>query len=154
MAIRKSRPTSPGRRFATFQLRDDLAVERPHKPLTEGKSKSGGRNARGRITSRHRGGGAKRRYRQIDFKRLKDGVPAKVATIEYDPNRTCYIALLHYADGEKRYILAPPGRGEGPAPTAPPPWPRSRPPTTKTKTWAGPAVPATRGAAHRRAAWR
>src|SRR5919197_2504329 len=113
MAIRKSRPTSPGRRFATFQLRDELTAERPHKPLTEGKSGSGGRNTRGRITSRHRGGGAKRRYRQIDFKRLKDGVPAKVATIEYDPNRTCYIALLHYADGDKRYILAPQGLRPG-----------------------------------------
>src|SRR5919108_2035472 len=113
MPIRKSRPTSAGRRFATFQLRDELTGERPHKPLTEGKSKSGGRNAGGRITSRHRGGGAKRRYRQVDFKRLKDGVPARVATIEYDPNRTCYIALLHYADGEKRYILAPQGLRPG-----------------------------------------
>src|SRR5437870_10934220 len=107
MPIRKSKPTSPGRRFATFQLRDELSAERPHKPLTKGKSKSGGRNSGGRITSRHRGGGAKRRYRKIDFKRLKDGVPAKVASIEYDPNRTCYIALLHYADGHKDYILAP-----------------------------------------------
>src|SRR6266540_4594860 len=107
MPIRKSKPTSPGRRFATFQLRDELTVEQPHKPLTKGKSKSGGRNSRGRITSRHRGGGAKRRYRRIDFKRRKDGVPARVATIEYDPNRSAYIALLHYADGEKRYILAP-----------------------------------------------
>src|SRR5919108_6182348 len=113
MPIRKSRPTSAGRRFATFQLREELTPERPHKPLTEGKSKSGGRNGRGRITSRHRGGGAKRRYRQIDFKRLKDGVPARVATIEYDPNRTCYIDLLHYADGEKRYILAPQGLRPG-----------------------------------------
>src|SRR6185436_18995316 len=107
MPIRKSKPTSPGRRFATFQLRDELTAEQPHKPLTEGKSKSGGRNAHGRITSRHRGGGAKRRYRRIDFKRTKDGVPAKVATVEYDPNRSCYIALLHYADGAKDYILAP-----------------------------------------------
>src|ERR671936_292647 len=113
MAIRKSRPTSPGRRFATFQLRDELTAEPPHKPLTEGKSGSGGRNTGGRITSRHRGGGAKKRYRRIDFKRRKDGVPAKVATIEYDPNRTCYIALLHYADGEKRYILAPQGLRPG-----------------------------------------
>jgi large subunit ribosomal protein L2 len=88
MPIRKSKPTSPGRRFATFQLRDELSAERPHKPLTKGKSKSGGRNSGGRITSRHRGGGAKRRYRRIDFKRRKDGVPAKVSTIEYDPNRT------------------------------------------------------------------
>jgi large subunit ribosomal protein L2 len=109
MAFRKTKPTSPGRRFATFQLRDDVTAERPHKPLTKGKSGSGGRNAHGRVTSRHRGGGAKRRYREIDFKRRKDGVPAKVATIEYDPNRTCYIALLHYADGRKSYILAPQG---------------------------------------------
>jgi large subunit ribosomal protein L2 len=107
MPIRKSKPTSPGRRFATFQLRDELTAKRPEKVRTEGISKSGGRNAGGRVTSRHRGGGAKRRYRQIDFKRMKDGVPAKVSTIEYDPNRTCYIALLHYADGHKSYILAP-----------------------------------------------
>ena len=79
----------------------------PEKSLTEGIKKSGGRNSKGRVTSRHRGGGAKRRYRRIDFKRMKDGVPAKVAAIEYDPNRSAYIALLHYADGEKRYILAP-----------------------------------------------
>ena len=82
MAIRKSKPTSPGRRFATFQLRDELTEKRPHKPLTKGKSSSGGRNTHGRVTSRHRGGGAKRRYRQIDFRRRKDGVPARVATIE------------------------------------------------------------------------
>src|SRR5213080_1650042 len=107
MAFRKTKPTSPGRRFATFQLREDLTADRPHKPLTKGKSSSGGRNTRGRITSRHRGGGAKRRYRQIDFKRVKDGVPAKVAAIEYDPNRSANIALLHYGDGEKRYILSP-----------------------------------------------
>ena len=88
MAIRKSKPTSPGRRFATFQLREELTTDEPHKPLTECKSKSGGRNTRGRITSRHRGGGAKRRYRKIDFRRHKDGVPAEVATVEYDPNRT------------------------------------------------------------------
>jgi large subunit ribosomal protein L2 len=109
MAIRKTKPTSPGRRFATFQKREELSGAEPHKPLTEGISKSGGRNTYGRVTSRHRGGGAKRRYRRIDFRRRKDGVPAKVATIEYDPNRTCYIALLHYADGDKRYILAPNG---------------------------------------------
>src|SRR3954465_11969634 len=113
MAIRKSKPTSPGRRFATFQLREELTTDQPHKPLTEGKPKSGGRNTHGRVTSRHRGGGAKRRYRKIDFLRRKDGVPAKVATIEYDPNRTTYIALLHYADGEKRYILAPQGLRPG-----------------------------------------
>jgi large subunit ribosomal protein L2 len=109
MAMRKTKPTSPGRRFATYQDREELTRARPQKSLTEGKGRSGGRNSRGRITARHRGGGAKRRYRRIDFKRRKDGVPAKVATIEYDPNRTCYIALLHYADGDKSYILAPQG---------------------------------------------
>ncbi|MDX6663391.1 MAG: large subunit ribosomal protein, partial [Solirubrobacterales bacterium] len=107
MAIRKTKPTSPGRRFATYQLREQVTTDQPEKTLVEGISKSGGRNVNGRVTSRHRGGGAKRRYRKIDFKRRKDAIPAKVATIEYDPNRTCYIALLHYADGEKRYILAP-----------------------------------------------
>jgi large subunit ribosomal protein L2 len=113
MAIRKTKPTSPGRRFATYQRRDELTESKPHKPLTEGASKSGGRNAHGRVTSRHRGGGAKRRYRRIDFKRRKDGVPAKVATIEYDPNRTTYIALLNYVDGAKSYILAPEGLRPG-----------------------------------------
>jgi len=107
MAIKKHKPTSPGRRFAMWSDRAEVTRSEPEKSLVEGLNKSGGRNAHGRITSRHRGGGAKRRYRQIDFKRRKDGVPAKVATIEYDPNRTAYIALLHYADGEKRYILAP-----------------------------------------------
>src|SRR5689334_2686285 len=113
MAFRKTKPTSPGRRYATYQTRDEVSPNRPHKPLTKGSSKSGGRNARGRVTSRHRGGGAKRRYREIDFKRRTDGVPAKVASIEYDPNRTCYIALLHYANGAKSYILAPQGVGVG-----------------------------------------
>ena len=113
MALRKTKPTSPGRRFSTYQKREELTGDAPHKKLTKGASKSGGRNARGRITSRHRGGGAKRRYRKIDFKRRKDGVPAKVATIEYDPNRTTYIALLHYADGHKDYILAPQGLRPG-----------------------------------------
>jgi large subunit ribosomal protein L2 len=109
MAVRKTKPTSAGRRFGTYQIREELTGDAPAKKLTKGKNRSSGRNAHGRVTSRHRGGGAKRRYRQIDFKRLKDDVPAKVATIEYDPNRTTYIALLHYADGEKRYILAPQG---------------------------------------------
>jgi len=113
MAFRKTRPTSPGRRFATYQTRDEVTGNRPHKPLTKGAAKSGGRNARGRVTSRHRGGGAKRRYREIDFKRRKDGIEAKVASVEYDPNRTCYIALLHYADGAKSYILAPAGIAAG-----------------------------------------
>jgi large subunit ribosomal protein L2 len=107
MANRKTKPTSPGRRFATFPLRDQITTDEPERKLTEGLRKSGGRNVDGRVTSRHRGGGAKRRYRRIDFKRAKDGVPAKVASIEYDPNRSCYIALLHYADGAKSYILAP-----------------------------------------------
>jgi large subunit ribosomal protein L2 len=107
MANRKTKPTSPGRRFATFPLREQITTDEPEKSLVEGIGKSGGRNSYGRVTSRHRGGGAKRRYRRIDFKRTKDGVPAKVATIEYDPNRSCYIALLHYADGHKSYILAP-----------------------------------------------
>jgi large subunit ribosomal protein L2 len=113
MAMRKTRPTSPGRRFATYQVREDVTTDAPHKPLTEGAAKSGGRNTHGRVTSRHRGGGAKRRYRRVDFKRRRDGVPAKVATIEYDPNRTCYIALLNYADGAKSYILAPQGLRPG-----------------------------------------
>jgi len=109
VATRKTKPTSPGRRFGTYQVREELTTDKPQKNLTEGAAKSGGRNSKGRITSRHRGGGAKRRYRRIDFKRTKDGVPARVASIEYDPNRTTYIALLNYADGEKRYILAPQG---------------------------------------------
>jgi large subunit ribosomal protein L2 len=113
MANRKTKPTSPGRRFATYPLREQLTASEPERKLTEGLRKSGGRNSNGRVTARHRGGGAKRRYRKIDFKRLKDGVPAKVAGIEYDPNRSCYIALLHYADGEKSYILAPAGLAPG-----------------------------------------
>jgi large subunit ribosomal protein L2 len=107
MAIKRYKPTSPGRRFATFADRSDLTDKEPEKSLVQGLTKSGGRNSNGRITSRHRGGGAKRKYRIIDFKRTKDGVPANVAAIEYDPNRTAHIALLHYADGEKRYILSP-----------------------------------------------
>jgi len=107
MAIRKPKPTSPGRRFSTYADFAEITRDEPEKSLVEGLTKSGGRNARGRKTSRHRGGGAKRLYRKIDFKRRKDGVPAKVAAIEYDPNRSSYIALLHYLDGEKAYILAP-----------------------------------------------
>jgi large subunit ribosomal protein L2 len=107
MAIRKPKPTSPGRRFVTYPDFAEITRDRPEKNLTEGLKKSGGRNSNGRKTSRHRGGGAKRLYRVIDFKRRKDGIPAKVAQIEYDPNRSAYIALLHYVDGEKRYILAP-----------------------------------------------
>src|ERR671917_2912909 len=107
MPIRKPKPTSPGRRFVSYPDFAEITKTEPEKSLTEGLKKSGGRNARGRKTARHRGGGAKRLYRKVDFKRSKDGVPAKVAAIEYDPNRTAYIALLHYADGEKRYIIAP-----------------------------------------------
>src|SRR5437588_10620714 len=107
MPIRKPKPTSPGRRFVTYPDFAEITRSEPEKSLTEGLKKSGGRNSYGRKTSRHRGGGAKRLYRKIDFKRRKDAVPAKVAHIEYDPNRSAYIALLHYADGEKRYILAP-----------------------------------------------
>src|SRR5947208_4145760 len=107
MAIRKPKPTSPGRRFVSYPDFAEITKDKPEKSLVEGLTKSGGRNAHGRKTARHRGGGAKRAYRRIDFKRRKDGVPAKVAAIEYDPNRSAYIALLHYADGEKRYILAP-----------------------------------------------
>src|SRR5579859_6740156 len=107
MPIRKPRPTSAGMRFVSYPDFAEITRDEPEKSLVEGLTKSGGRNAHGRKTARHRGGGAKRLYRRIDFKRRKDGVPARVAAIEYDPNRTAYIALLHYADGEKRYILAP-----------------------------------------------
>jgi large subunit ribosomal protein L2 len=113
MPVRKHKPTTPGRRFATWADNREVTKTEPEKSLTEGIKKTGGRNVHGRVTSRHRGGGAKRRYRKIDFKRLKDGVPAKVAAIEYDPNRSAHIALLHYADGEKRYILAPARLGVG-----------------------------------------
>jgi len=109
MPNRKTRPTSPGRRFGTYPMREEVTGAEPEKSLTKGKTSSGGRNSKGRVTARHRGGGAKRRYRRIDFKRTKDGVPARVASIEYDPNRSASIALVNYADGEKRYILAPQG---------------------------------------------
>jgi large subunit ribosomal protein L2 len=107
MPIRKPKPTSPGRRFVSYPDFSEITKTEPEKTLTEGLKKSGGRNSNGRKTARHRGGGAKRLYRKVDFKRRKDGIPARVAAIEYDPNRTAYIALLHYLDGEKRYILAP-----------------------------------------------
>ena len=109
MAVRKLKPTSAGRRFQTVSDFEEITRTTPEKSLTEGLTKKAGRNNHGRVTSRRRGGGVKRLYRIIDFKRNKDGVPAKVATIEYDPNRSARIALLHYADGEKRYILAPKG---------------------------------------------
>ena len=107
MALRKRKPTSPGRRFQTVSDFKEITTDKPEKSLLAKKSRTGGRNNYGRKTSRHRGGGHKQQYRVIDFKRNKDGVPATVASIEYDPNRTCRIALLHYHDGEKRYILAP-----------------------------------------------
>lgn len=109
MGIRKYKPTSPGRRHGSVLDFTEITRSKPEKSLLRPLKKTGGRNNRGRITCRHRGGGHKRQYRVIDFKRDKDGIPARVATIEYDPNRTCFIALLHYADGEKRYILAPIG---------------------------------------------
>jgi len=109
MAIRSRKPTSAGRRFQTSSDFSDVTKTAPEKSLLAKKSKTGGRNSYGRKTSRHRGGGHKQRYRVVDFRRTKDGVTAKVAGIEYDPNRTCRIALLHYADGEKAYILAPRG---------------------------------------------
>ncbi len=109
MAIRKYKPTTPGRRGASVTDFSEKTRSRPEKALTRSLKKRAGRNVHGRITARHQGGGHKRQYRVIDFKRNKDGVPAKVATIEYDPNRTARIALLHYADGDKRYILAPQG---------------------------------------------
>jgi len=109
MAIKAFKPTSPGRRFQTVVTFDEITAERPYKPLTEGKTRTNGRNNRGWITIRHRGGGHKRRYRIIDFRRDKLGVPGKVASVEYDPNRSANIALINYADGEKRYILQPLG---------------------------------------------
>lgn len=109
MAIRRYKPTSPGRRGMTVVTNDDVTRDEPEKSLIEVLKKHSGRNNQGRISVRHRGGGSKRYYRKIDFKRNKPGVPAKVASIEYDPNRSARIALLHYVDGEKRYILAPLG---------------------------------------------
>ena len=113
MGIRKRKPTSPGRRFQTVSDFSEITKTEPEKSLLAKKSKTGGRNAYGRKTSRHRGGGHKQRYRVVDFRRDKDGVPATVAAVEYDPNRNCRILLLHYHDGEKRYVLAPEGVGVG-----------------------------------------
>jgi large subunit ribosomal protein L2 len=113
MAIKKYKPTSPGRRYMTYLEREEITKSEPEKSLLEPLRKKGGRNNYGRVTARHRGGGHKRRYRRIDFKRDKLEVPAKVAAIEYDPNRSSNIALLHYVDGEKRYILAPKGLNVG-----------------------------------------
>ena len=109
MAIKKFKPTSPALRQMTVLVSDEITCNQPEKSLLVSLKKNSGRNAQGKITVRHRGGGNRRKYRIIDFKRNKDGIPAKVATVEYDPNRTANIALLNYADGEKRYILAPVG---------------------------------------------
>lgn len=113
MAIKKYKPTSPARRHMSVSAFEEITTKTPEKTLLAEKNKTGGRNSYGRITVRHIGGGNRQKYRIIDFKRLKDNIPAKVAEIEYDPNRTANIALLHYADGEKRYILAPVGLNKG-----------------------------------------
>jgi len=113
MALRKYKPTTPGRRGSSVSDFSEITRDRPERALVKKLTKKAGRNAYGRITNRHRGGGHKRRYRVVDFRRTKDRVPAKVAHIEYDPNRSARIALLHYADGEKRYILAPQGLRQG-----------------------------------------
>jgi large subunit ribosomal protein L2 len=109
MPLRSYKPTSPGTRFMTRPTFEEITTDQPYKPLVESKTRTNGRNAQGRMTVRHRGGGEKRNYRRIDFRRDKWDVPAKLATIEYDPNRSARIGLLHYADGEKRYILVPNG---------------------------------------------
>src|SRR5690625_39886 len=109
MAIKKYKPTSNGRRNMSVSTFSEITTDTPEKSLLAPLSKSAGRNNQGRITTRHHGGGHKRQYRIIDFKRDKDGIPGRVATVEYDPNRTANIALIHYIDGEKRYILAPKG---------------------------------------------
>src|ERR671914_779542 len=109
MPLRSYKPTSPGRRFVTRPTFEEITTDKPHKPLLESKNRISGRNGQGRLTVRHRGGGEKRAYRRIDFKRDKWDVPAKLATVEYDPNRSARIGLLHYRDGEKRYILVPNG---------------------------------------------
>ncbi len=113
MTVVKARPTSPGRRFRTSVHTPDLHRGGPYRPLTEGQAQTGGRNNQGRITMRHRGGGHKQRYRRIDFQRSKNDIPAKVERLEYDPNRSAHIALLLYADGERRYIIAPEGLKAG-----------------------------------------
>ena len=113
MPVRKYKPTTPGRRGASVSSFDELTRATPEKSLLDKGRKKAGRNNKGRITTRHQGGGTKRRFRKIDFRRDKDGVPARVAHIEYDPNRSARIALLHYVDGEKRYILAPAGLSVG-----------------------------------------
>src|ERR1700745_1471586 len=113
MPVKHHKPTSPGIRFQSHHTFDELTKSKPEKSLTKGKMKTGGRSSTGRVSSRFIGGGHKQSYREIDFKRDKAGIPAKVAAIEYEPNRSARIALLHYVDGEKRYILAPVGLSVG-----------------------------------------
>src|SRR5438132_9636727 len=120
MAMKSYKPTTPGRRAQTHLGFEEITKTRPEKALTKGKPKTGGRGSTGRVTSRFIGGGHKQKYRDIDFKRDKHNIPARVAAIEYDPNRTARIALLHYVDGEKRYILAPDGLAVGSTITAGP----------------------------------
>ncbi|HAI35781.1 MAG TPA: 50S ribosomal protein L2, partial [Alcanivorax sp.] len=113
MAIVKAKPTSPGRRFVVKVVNEDLHKGAPYEPLLEAKSKSGGRNNNGRITTRHKGGGHKQKYRRVDFRRDKDGIAGVIERLEYDPNRSAHIALIKYLDGERRYILAPRGLKAG-----------------------------------------
>jgi len=113
MPLRSYKPTSPGRRFVTRSTFEEITTDKAHKPLLEPQKRINGRNSQGRLTVRHRGGGEKRHYRRIDFKRDKWGVPARLASVEYDPNRSARIGLLHYRDGEKRYMLVPNGLGVG-----------------------------------------
>src|SRR5215510_11417309 len=113
MGIRNFSPTTPSRRFTSVTTYDDVTATVPHKPLTKGKKRTGGRNNIGWVAIRHRGGGHKKSYREIDFRRDKKDVPGKVASIEYDPNRSARIALIQYADGDKRYIVAPSGLSVG-----------------------------------------
>src|SRR5437764_13881190 len=120
MPVKSYKPTSSGIRFQTHHTFDEVTKAKPEKALTKGKPKTGGRASHGRVTSRFIGGGHKQKYREIDFKRNKHGIPAKVAAIEYDPNRSARIALLHYVDGEKRYIIAPDGLQVGASVTAGP----------------------------------
>ena len=111
--IKKAKPTSSGRRFRSWVSREELHKGSPHKPLLKAKKQKSGRNNQGRITTRHRGGGHKKQYRVIDFKRIKDGIKGKVERIEYDPNRTAHLALILYEDGERRYIISPEGLAVG-----------------------------------------
>src|SRR4029450_4464885 len=142
MAGRKYKPTTPGRRGASVSSFEEITRAKPERSLVAKGRNRAGRNSQGRVTTRHQGGGNKRRYRGIDFRRDKDGVPAKVAHIEYDPNRTARIALLHYADGEKRYILSPNALTVRGSPTG---WSRAKVPTcgraTRCRCGTSPWVP-------------